>query len=349
MTFGWIEKDIESKLRETLKLQSEEAMIKSEIYSTMLTDLKGSTSVEVPRIDRETFFENLYEYQMGYFDKSYELFFNLLTFLSNNINDYELDFDILKPEKKNPTQSIKICKDFYKKNDKDSQNYFKKIIKTPNFIQVCDNPNNHFLGRAYIINNSEFYILINGRDYLEDSLAIIHECKHIEMAVKGHNNGISFYYELPAILYELYLIDYLSSIEGNRQAVTRLRMININKYLVSIKRLSNSIELIKELSDDSSTVFQDLYENFELYYDDYNLDYVNSILVNGVSEKEVGKLISFIVAIDIYLNSGMSNVSKAVSCYTYGIYKMKPSIIDGVLEYLNSMMRPYEINKVKKY
>ena len=45
----------------------------------------------------------------------------------------------------------------------------------------------------------------------------------------------------------------------------------------------------------------------------------------------------------------MSNVSKAVSCYTYGIYKMKPSIIDGVLEYLNSMMRPYEINKVKKY
>ena len=348
MTFRWIEKDIENKLKDTLKLQTIEANRKANIYSTMLFDLKNCSN-NVYKISKDTFFENLHDFNDSYFNKTYEAFFNLITFLSNNIHDYEFDFNILKPERKNPVQSIKLCKDFYKKNDKDSHTYFKKIIKTQDFIQVCDNPFNHFLGRSYIINNNEFYILVNGRDYLEDSLATIHETKHIEMAIKGYNTGISFYDELPAILYELYLIDYLSAVDNNRCAVNRLRMMNLNKYIVNIKKLSNSIELIKELKNLDSCLFQDLYENFELYYDDYDINYVNNILVNGVSEAEIGKLVSFIVAIDVYLNSRMNNINKIITLYSYGIYKLKPSIIDGVLEYITSMLRPYEINKIKKY
>lgn len=348
MTFGWIEKDIESKLNENLKLQSIEAHRKVEIYDTMLTDLKKCSNYDTNKISRETFFENLLDFNESYFSKTYELFFNLIIFLSNNINEYEFDFDILKPEKKNYSQSIKLCKDFYKKNDKDSHSYFKKIIRIPNIIQVCDNPCNHFLGRTYIINNNEFYMLINGRDYLEDSLATIHESKHVEMTVRGYNTGISLYNELPAILYELYMIDYLLSVDVNRTAVTRLRMMNLNKYLVNINRLANSIELIKQLKNTNNIIYQELFENYELYYDQYEIPYINNILVNGVTEEEIGKLISFIVAIDIYLNSRICNAHKVVSLYTYGLYKMRPSIIDGVLEYIKSMVRPYEKIKIKK-
>jgi hypothetical protein len=348
MTFDWIDKDIETKLNENLRLQSIDAQRKADIYSTMLTDLKRCSCHEIHKIDRETFFENLLEFNESYFNKTYELFFNLITFLSNNISEYELDFDILKPEKKNPVQSIKLCKNFYKKNDKESLAYFKRIISIPNIIQISDNPCNHFLGRTYIINNNEFYMLINGRDYLEDSLATIHESKHVEMAVRGYNTGISLYNELPAILYELYMIDFLSSVDGNKYAVSRLRMMNLNKYLLDIKKLANTIELIKELKNPDFNLYQDIYENYDLYYDDYDFSYVNSILVNGVTEEEIGKLISFIVAIDIYLNSRINNAHKVVSLYTYGLYKMKPSIINGVLEYINSMVRPYEKPKVKK-
>lgn len=317
------------------------------IYRRMLTDLKNDKKPTHSKVSRDEFFENLNKFDISYFDTP---FFNLITYIDSNLEYYNLKLDEISREKKNPSHTIKLCKDFYKKNDKDSYAYFKRIIKIPNIIHFTCNPNNYFLGRTYILSKNEFYMLINGRDYLEDSLSTIHETKHVEMVIKGYDNGISLYQELPSILYELYMIDYLSTIDENRIEVSKLRMQNLKKYLDSIKRMSEQIKLIKQLKnkDDSYNLYQNLYENFDLYYDEYGLYYLNEILVNGYQQKEIGKIISFIVAIDIYLNSRMSNVNNVLSCYMFGVYKMKPSMIDGVLEYISSVFKPYEQDKIKK-
>lgn len=345
MKFNWVVSNIEEKLKESVNVSTDS--IKTIIYNKMLTDLKNDKIPTIPKISRNIFFENLVNFNLEYFNTP---FFNLINYIALNLEEYNLDFITSIQEKKNPSHTIKLCKDFYKKNDRDSSMYFKKIINTPHVIHFMYNPNNSFLGRTYILSRDEYYMLINGRDYLEDSLSTIHETKHVEMAIKGYNNGISLYQELPSILYELYMIDYLSSVGDNKIEVTRLRMSNLNKYLDSIKRMNEQVKLIKKLKNDKDVhnTYQNVYENFDLYYDDFSLYKINDILVNGFSPKEIGQIISFIVAIDIYLNSRVSNVNNVLSCYMFGVYKMKPSMIDGVLEYITSVFRSYKKEKINK-
>lgn len=343
MNFNWIVSDIEEKLKHSMTFSTNNT--KTTIYSKMLSDLNNNKMHTVSKISRDVFFENLMYFDLKCFDNP---FFKLISYIAANLKEYDLMINSPTQEKKNHSHTIKLCKDFYKKNDKDSALYFKKIIKTPGIFQFMYNPNNLFLGRTYILSSDEYYILINGKNYLEDSLSTIHETKHVEMAIKGYNKGISLYQELPSILYELYMIDYLSTIDDNKMEVLRLRLCNLNKYLENIKKIDEQIKLIKNLKKDNDihNLYQNLYENYDLYYDEYNLYELNDILINGFSQKETGAIISFIVAIDIYLNSRMSNVNNVLSCYIFGVYKMKPSMIDGILEYITSTFRPYEkINK----
>lgn len=345
MNYSWDIKDIEEKLENAVS--SSENNKRFVIYQKMISDLKNASNPIIPKVSRDEFFENLNKFDISYFDTP---FFNLVTYIDANIKTDDLELDNFIQERKNPSHTIKLCKDFYKKNDKDSYAYFKKIIKIPNIIHFTSNPYNYFLGRTYILSKNEFYMLINGRDYLEDSLSTIHETKHVEMTIKGYNNGISLYQELPSILYELYMIDYLSTVDENRIEVSKIRIYNAKKYLDSIKMMSEQIKLIKQLKNkkDSYNMYQNLYENYDLYYDEYHLYNLNEILVCGYQQKEIGRIISFIVAIDIYLNSRMSNVNNVLSCYMFGVYKMKPSMIDNILEYINSIFKPYQKDKINK-
>ena len=348
MKYGWNREELEEKLEFSRANDSIANRQKRIIYGRMLYDLDGTSSFSDVKIGKEYFLKQLEEFDESYFDESY---FKLLQYMSKYIYDFDMDFEIKNTEKKNPTEIIKTCKDFYKKNDKESLVYFKRIVKQENRIHfIKNNSLNPFIGRSYIIDNSDYYILINGRNYLEDMKALIHEGKHVEMAIKGYDiSGITLYQELASILYEMYMLDYLERTDDNKQDVRILRMSNLNKYIRRINKYIFQIELIKKLKEDKD-FYENINANYDLYYDEYNLRDIFRVLKNGYSEKEIGIIISFIVALDIYLNSNMSNVNNVLSCYIFGIYKMKPSIMDNILEYITSMYTPYmqEGQKMKK-
>ena len=134
-------------------------------------------------------------------------------------------------------------------------------------------------------------MLINGHNYLEDCATIIHESKHIEMHMKGYNNGIALYQELPSILYEFFMIDYLSNTDSNKSEAALLRMRNIDKYIDMINTINKEAEFVKKMITNSS-FYYNLYENYSIYYDKYDLENIYNLLDSGYSQRYIGVIIS---------------------------------------------------------
>ena len=346
MKYFWDIDIIKSKIKEANISNTELSISNAKIYSKMLVDLSVPKKYNTPKVLKEEFFQKVDSFDTNYFDTT---IFKLISYFGEQISEFDIDFDLKYYDKKNGNVVVKICKDFYKRNDKESLQYFKKIIQNNDKIYFNENKSVSFMGRSYILSASDYYILINGRNYLEDCLALIHEAKHVEQAMKGYNRGISLYQELPSILYELYMIDYLHQTDDNRSNVSVLQMQNLDKYIKKINIIAECIELIKKIKEDDN-LYENIKANYELYYDMYHLEDVYNILSKRISDKDIGSIVSFIVALHIYLNSNISNVNNALSCYIFGIYKMKPSILDNVLEYITSMYRPYMLDdtNVKK-
>lgn len=342
MKYSWDIEGIENKLNMANESSSNNKVIGLNVYSRMLADLSVPKRIN-PKISKEYFFKKIDNFDVKSFDNN---IFKLINYMASDLENTEYSNKYNFDNKKTDSTVIKICKDFYKRNDKDSLNYFKRITNKENTIQFI-NTSAPFLGRSYIINASEFYILVNGKNYLEDSISLIHESKHIEMYFKGYNKGITHYEELSSILYELCMIDYLIKTDSNKKAINNIQMRTIDKYVSLIISLSNYINYIKKLKE-SDIFYKNIEENYDIFYNTDKLGNIYSILNEKVLEKEIGKIISFIVAIDIYLNSNMSNVNNVLSCYIFGIYKLKPGIIDNVLEYIKELYEPYNCDKTNK-
>ncbi len=347
MKYNWSAEDINEKMSE-YAFQTEKNLKNYYVYRSMLFDLGYFKEDKHPKVSKDEFFSELDKFNINYFESP---FFDLIKYISNIISEYELNIETLYLEKKEPNYIIKTCKDFYKRNDKDSYTYFNKITKQSDRIQfLSGRDNSDFLGRSYILSKNNYYILINGLNYLEDIVALIHECKHVENAMKSYKGTIDLYQELSSIVYELYMIDYLSQIQDRREEVLRLKIKTINKYIIRINKMFNQIEFIKSLKsfDDPNNTYQDVYENYDLYYEEYDLLKIYDVLKNGYSQKEIGNIISFIVAIDLYNNCKIKEVNNILSCYMFGIYKLQPKIVDGVLDYVSNQFKSYKKDKIKK-
>jgi len=343
MKLNWIVSDIENKIK-NVKLSHDEVSIKNQfIYGKMLSDLSYTSSTKKNHISREDFFERLNEFELSYF---YNPFFNLINEIYKYISDYDYEFEYAEYEYMEPENVIKVCKDFYKQGDKDSFTMFKRILKSDNSIQYIDNRDLSFLGRTYYISQDEYYILINGRNYLENIIATIHECKHVDMYLRGYNKGLPIYNELAPIIYEMNMIDYLEKIDD----IGNLKINNINKYIQLIRKIGFQINLIKDLKSTKheSDSFELIYNNYEQIYDEYRIEELYNVLNVGYSRSVIGKIISFIVGLDIYINGSQNNINNLITCYIFGIYKLEPSILDDVLEYINQIYKCYDKEKIKK-
>ena len=337
MKFYWDVDTIKSKIDQANNSDSKIAKDSAKIYSRMLVDLSVPKNNKERKVSKEHFFNKLDTFDTSYFDNS---IFKLIVYMNSKLGDIDCCFDLNYHEKKTGNIIVKMCRDFYKKNDKESLTYLKRIVSNEGRIYFNENAMSSFMGRSYIISSSDYYILINGRNYLEVAISLIHETKHIEQNLKNYNQGITHYSELSSILYELYMIDYLRQIVDNKSNVSILQMQNLDKYVKKIQIISESIELINRLKDDKS-FYDNMYINYDVYYEQDLFYNCFNILNGGIPESEIGYIISFVVALDIYLKSNINNVNNVLSCYIFGIYKMKPSIIDNILEYLTSMYRPY--------
>lgn len=341
MKLNWITSDIEDKLKNS-KLSYDEVSLKNQfIYTKMLSDLNYTSPNKKNYVSKEDFFDCLNDFELSYF---YSPLFNLIGYMYDKIKDINYQFDYEEYEDKEPEDIIKICKEFYKQGDKDSYSMFKRILKSNNCIQYINNRDLYFLGRTYYINQDEYYMLINGRNYLENTISTIHECKHVDMYIRGYNKGIPIYNELAPIIYEISMIDYLDTIDD----IGNLKINNINKYIQLIRKIGYQINLIKDLKNtkQASENFDHIYTYYYQLYDEYNIGELYNVLNAGYSRSVIGKIISFIVALDIYLNTSQNNINNMISCYIFGMYKIDPSILDEVIEYINELYKPY--TKLKK-
>lgn len=315
--------------------------LKQYIYANMLYDI-GEYNDGVPvRISRKSFFEALSKFDFNYIESSP---IKLILYMSDNLPQYQINLIFNSNLNKSSSEIIKICQSFYKKNNKESLKHFKTIISYPNRIHFINDKQKSFYGRSYIFSSDLFYILINGNNFLQNSLSLIHEFKHVENKIKGYDDTIGLYKELPSILYEFYMIDYLKLYHNDVADVESIKINNIYKYVNMIHNLSKKIDLIKSLRDE--VFYKNIYENYDLYYDSMGLGEIYLILKNG-AVKEIGYILSFIVALDIYLKSKESNISNVLSCYIYGIYSMKPEVVNNVLNYINNSIDIENIDKNK--
>lgn len=327
MRLGWNVSNIKEKMA---NLDCNTQNLERFIYTNMLNDINVLNDVKVDKIDKKLFFEVYNKMDFKYFQTPV---FKVLSYLSSNIKKINY-----KDEEQNKYQEekiiMKICHSFYKKKNKDSFSNFKKIISLSNRIHFSQKINKNILGRTYIISPNDFYCLINSKDYLQACLTTIHEFKHIENVIKGYDKGFYLYQELPSILYEFYMLDYLD-LEEELDVVNNLRYKNINKYINILNDLIFKIEILEKMHSDE-VFLSNIYQNYDLYYEQLNLREIYYILKNGCS-KTISQLISFLVAIDIYVNSNLENASNAISGYIFGIYKMNPIVVDNVIEYVESL------------
>ena len=225
MKYNWSTEDINKKMSK-FAFQTEESLKYYYVYRRMLFDMGYFNEEEHPKILKDEFFSELEKFNINYFDNQ---FFDLIIYISNYMSDYILTIETLLLEKKEHSYVIKTCKEFYKKNDKESYSYFNKITKQSDRIHFLSGKENQkFLGRSYILSKNNYYILINGINYLEDTIALIHEGKHVENAMKAYKGTIDLYQELSSILYELYMIDYLIQINNKNGETLKLKIKTIN-------------------------------------------------------------------------------------------------------------------------
>lgn len=345
MEYCWDVKSIRNRLISIEKDSKSSSKIRRTIYSSMLDDMNGVVYKRKEQIDKTQFFYKLGTFDISYFNNS---FFKMINYINSCTNSLITNIETKSINSINPNEIIGLCNNFYRKNDKTSLNYFKRIISRTNSLQYIDYDSELlFIGRSYIASLEEYYILINARNNFESVSATIHEGKHIESYMKGYNNGIKFYQELAPILYEMYSIDYLEEKFNNDINTNILRVQNISKYLNLINVICNSIDFIKEVRINND-YWNDVYDNYELLYDEYNIDYIYSIMCNGLSSVDIGTIISFIVAVDMYVNCSINNANNVISCYVFGLYSLKPSSIEGVIQYINDTLKK-DKEKIKKH
>lgn len=335
MKYKWPIDVIKKEYNKVKLAKDEQSALKQYIYSIMLKDFGIDSKNNKTTLTREEFFEAYNKFDIKYFDSS---FFKMISYLSSMLENVSLDDETPLLEKRSPDYVIRMCRDFHKRYDKSNLGYFKKIIATPSHIHFFDeHMNKPFSGRSYIVSSNEFYMIINGINYFQDIAVTVHEGKHIENHLKGVNHGIALYQELPSYIYEMYSLDYLEVALGEKDNVKWLRKQTIYKYVEMIRKMNEQIIFIKKLFNDN-IFFSNIFQNFNLYIDEYKLEEIYAILRYGYSESFLSHIVSFIVGTDVYLNTPTNNIDNVLSCYIFGMYKMKPAIIDGVVNYICTIL-----------
>ena len=347
MKYGWNISEIEEKKN---RLKKSFNNVDRYIYDRMLMDYNLKFRDFTITLNPKTFFKTVDKFDLKYFDSP---FFQIISYIAPQIENLDFTYSCVFSPSLTDEDTVKICKDFYKKVDKSNFNYFKQFVSIPSRIQfIKDNNTNPFNGRSYIISNNEFYVLVNFRNYIQDIITFYHESKHIENKLKGYDEGIGLYQELPAILYTFYMFDHLTLIGDNQYESQCVRKELLSKYCKLIVKINNQVKYIKRLKTDSN-FYDNINQNYLLYYGEDELFDIYTIMQRGFSEKSIGNVVSFLVSIYIYMNSTLNNATNAISLYMFGMRKLKPSMVDDIIKFLkeefnNSLNDEKNKQKVKK-
>lgn len=343
MEQSWTKEDIKKRIKQADANTDYESL---SILKSILNDLKEKEKRESMKVEKKYFFFALSTFKLDYFSSS---FFKMIDYISDRLKKLDLNVRKYEPyfDKFDIVQDM--CKSFFKRGDKSGFTFFKKImLNHSSRFKLYREDSLTFSGRTYYLGEDDFYVLINGNGSLHEMTIAVHEIKHIENMYKGYNKGVMLYEELPSLLYQLYALDFLiESVPDYDNAYELLRR-HFIKYIRMILDIKEKSDIIRKLLIDDK-FYSNIYENYDLYYDELKLSEVFSFLRFGVSDKQIGYIVSFLASIDIYLNSKKRNSENAVTGYLFGLYKIKPHLVDYLIDYIENILGKNEDCDKKQY
>ncbi len=334
MVQSWTKEDIEKRL-EIMKVNGNYDYESATMFEKILNDMKEKKSKQPRYIDKKYFFYALKKFDLNYFDSS---FIRMIDYISKRLERLKLDVGEINSQFESFEAVQDRCKTFFKRGDKADFAFFKRImVNNADRFKLYREESLSFCGRTYFLDENDFYVLINGYNSLHEMTIAVHEIKHIENMYKGYNNGAMLYEELPSLLYQLYALDYLIDTKEDYDTSMELLRRHFIKYIKMILDVKEKSDIVRRLLTDEN-FYSNIYENYHIYYDTYRLREIFDFLRFGISDLQIGYIVSFLASVDIYLNSVRKNSEHALSGYLFGLYKIKPHMLDYSIDYFESIL-----------
>lgn len=346
MRQSWGKEDIEKRL-ELIRLGKDNCYDSVTMLQRILSDLKRKERPQQGFVDKKYFFYALKRFNINYFDSS---FIKMVDYISPRLEKLDLDFRDIDSQYESADVVQDMCKVFFKRGEKSSFTFYKKLmVNSEDRFRLDREGSLPFSGRTYFLDDNDFYVLISGINSLHEMTVAVHEIKHIENVHKGYNKGAMLYEELPSLLHQLYALDFLLFASDDYSTSLELLRRHFIKYIKMILDIKRKSDIVRSLLTDEN-FYLNLDENYDVYYELYNLGEVFNFLRFGITDVQIGYIVSFLASIDIYLNCERKNSENALSGYLFGLYKIKPHMINNNIDYFETVLGvkdDYEKNHYK--
>jgi len=337
MKYGWQIDEIEKKLSEEEKNDILVSQYKKEVYAKMLEDCLPLVEEDYSKISLNRFIHavNNFEFNVKInANISTALYLGSL-FSDKKIELPEVDLPIYPLE-----QVVDHAKAFVRRNDKNSYYFTRRLLDNKSRIQmtqIC--PFSSFLGKSYILQKNDYYILINSVNGVQDTVTLLHEASHIENNISMNDENSLSLIELGPLTREHYAFDFMENYEDPKE-VTNARVTSLYHYLEKAIRLYETITLIEDINKDN---------NFETFSKSNEFYSVYKFITSNI-HTEVDYIASLIASLDIYLNCSSSEAQFIVTQYQKGEEPLSVKTVDRVAPYLIKTFneKPYS-NYQKKY
>jgi len=343
MKYGWQIDDIKKKLSEEENNDSVIAQYKKDVYTEMLEDHSTSIKEEVFRLTPNHFIQAIKDFKFNVDENvnvSYAFYFGGV-FSDDEFVLPDVDLPMYPIEK-----VVEKAKSFIRRNDNSSYYFIRKLFDRKSRIhmtQVC--PFSTFLGKSYILEKNDHYILINSVNGVQDVVTLLHEATHIEENKKSANDISKPFKELGPLTREHYLFDFMEKFEDPEE-VNNARINSLYHYLGRAIRLYETVTLVNNIKANNSVHY--IKNNFDTFSQNLDVQSVYEFITSDI-DAEVDYILSLIASLDIYLNSSPSDSHFFMSMYQTQMASINSKTLDTVTSYLVDTMykTPHYICKEK--
>jgi hypothetical protein len=331
MKYGWQIKEIEDKLSKLpdKELSTHYENVSRLVYEEMLSDYSGKIGVMHSDNAKTDFIKAVQEFDFNDINSNH---LNVAIYLGEIFKELEFEMPSIQLPNYGLEEIVDISKVYMRRKESGNNYLFKKIISNPKRLHIKFNQSIYnFLGKSYILSDSEFYVLINGINGVQDTVSFLHESGHIEDFFRKKESLPLRYLELASLTREHYAFDFMRGIE-NEEDVEKARKVSLYHYLARIIRLYNTIMLVMTLNSDQE-YFASVLDEHEKKKLNINMTGITGILQSNF-EEELMYITSFIASLDIYLNCLQEEAPMFVSMYQMGKRDVTVKVIDRIIPYL---------------
>jgi len=323
MRYGWKIDDIENKLKQ-LPNDSEGATYAKSVYQEMIHDYHGQQAEEETKIPKSLFLDAIESFSQSY---SADLDSTIAIYLGSLFSAGGIELPTVNLPSY-PTEQVVDTANSFIKHSWDSHYFFKRVTNNSSRLQHFEatlSPT--FLGKSYLLQKNEYYILINGVHGVQDTITLLHEGTHVEDYIKLIDRVPVKYRELSALTREHYGFDYMEAYEDTDE-VNNARIMSLMHYLARAISLYESVTLAFNMKANEE-LYHYVSEHYDKFCNEAEVNKIYKILSEGFDE-EVDYVLSLILSLEIYYNCEVKEAPHFISVYQSGIRPISCKVVDRI-------------------